>query len=111
MRLKDSSFLSLFADPEKTKPLVIEPILRAYPKRKFILVGDSGEKDPEVYGAIAVKFPEQVTRIFIRDVTGESEDSNRYRRAFRDVPMSKWTIFREAKSLQLPKALLEESAK
>jgi phosphatidate phosphatase APP1 len=41
------------------------------PRRKFILVGDSGEKDPEVYGAIRRLFPEQVVRICIRDVLGE----------------------------------------
>lgn len=41
------------------------------PRRKFILVGDSGEKDPEVYRAIRRLFPEQVMQIYIRDVLGE----------------------------------------
>ncbi len=41
------------------------------PRRKFILVGDSGEKDPEVYRAIRKLFPEQVLGIYIRDVQGE----------------------------------------
>lgn len=41
------------------------------PRRKFILVGDSGEKDPEVYRAIQRLFPQQVLRIYIRDVLGE----------------------------------------
>ncbi len=41
------------------------------PRRKFILVGDSGERDPEVYRAIQKLFPEQVLRIYIRDVQGE----------------------------------------
>ena len=41
------------------------------PRRNFILVGDSGEKDPEVYRAIRTLFPEQVLRIVIRDVLGE----------------------------------------
>ena len=41
------------------------------PRRKFILVGDSGEKDPEVYRAIQKLFPQQVLRIYIRDVLGE----------------------------------------
>ena len=26
--------------------------------RQFILVGDSGEMDPEIYGKLAVKYPE-----------------------------------------------------
>ena len=41
------------------------------PRRKFILVGDSGEKDPEVYRAIQKLFPDQVLQVYIRDVLGE----------------------------------------
>ncbi len=41
------------------------------PQRQFVLVGDSGEKDPEVYRAIQRMFPRQVRRIIIRDVLGE----------------------------------------
>lgn len=41
------------------------------PRRKFILVGDSGEKDPEVYRAIRRLFPAQVLQIYIRDVLGQ----------------------------------------
>ena len=41
------------------------------PRRKFILIGDSGEKDPEVYRAMKELFPEQVAEIRIRDVLGE----------------------------------------
>ncbi|MES2569253.1 MAG: App1 family protein, partial [Verrucomicrobiota bacterium] len=38
------------------------------PRRRFILIGDSGEKDPEVYRAIQRLFPAQVEKILIRDV-------------------------------------------
>ena len=41
------------------------------PRRKFILVGDSGEKDPEVYRAMQKLFPKQVLKLYIRDVLGE----------------------------------------
>ncbi len=94
-RWKDRSFLSLFANPEKYKPGVIEPLLKQFPKRSFILVGDSGERDPEIYGALARKFPDQILRILIRDVTGETAEAARYQKAFRDVPVEKWQIFRE----------------
>ncbi len=40
-----------------------------FPKRRFILIGDSGEKDPEVYREIQRRFPAQVQEIMIRDVT------------------------------------------
>ncbi len=41
------------------------------PERKFILIGDSGEKDPEVYRAMTRLFPGRVEKIFIRDVLGK----------------------------------------
>ena len=101
-RLKDSSFWQLFADPLKTKPKVIEPIFAYYPKRRFVLVGDSGEKDPEVYGALARKYPDRVLRIYIRDVTGEPAESARYSRAFKDLPADTWQVFRDPTTLELP---------
>ncbi|MGC3957435.1 MAG: DUF2183 domain-containing protein [Verrucomicrobiota bacterium] len=93
-RWKDRSFFSLFANPEKYKPGVIAPLLKQFPQRKFILIGDSGERDPEIYGALARKFPEQIIRVYIRDVTNESADAERYQKAFRDVLRAKWQIFR-----------------
>ncbi len=99
-RVKDSTFLALFDSPEAYQPGVIEPMLRQFPKRRFILVGDSGERDPEIYGALARKFPEQVHRIFIRDVTGEDAKAARYEAAFRDVLVEKWRVFREPEEIQ-----------
>lgn len=99
-RWKGRSFFSLFADPEKYKPGVIEPLLKQFPKRQFILIGDSGERDPEIYAALARKFPEQITRIYIRDVTNEPAEAARYQTAFRDVPPKKWQIFREPRELE-----------
>ena len=48
-RLKDPSALSLLQSQEDTKMRAIEPILQAFPQRRFILIGDSGEQDPEIY--------------------------------------------------------------
>jgi phosphatidate phosphatase APP1 len=46
----------------------IREILDAYPAMKFILVGDSGEEDPEIYSEIVRAFPERVRVIYIRSV-------------------------------------------
>ncbi len=48
----------------------ISAILACFPARRFTLVGDSGERDPEVYREIARRFPGQVEEILILDVTG-----------------------------------------
>jgi hypothetical protein len=99
-RWKDSSFWNLFSDPERYKPGVIEPLLKAYPRRKFLCVGDSGEKDPEIYAALVRRHPGRIVRILIRDVTGESADSERYRQAFAGLPAESWQIFKEPKELR-----------
>jgi phosphatidate phosphatase APP1 len=46
----------------------IEEILATYPKLRFILIGDSGEEDPEIYSAIVHRFPERIRAIYIRSV-------------------------------------------
>ena len=94
-RWKDRSFLSLFSDPEKYKAAVMEPLLKQSPHRRFILIGDSGERDPEIYGRLARKYPRQVYRIFIRNVTGEPAEAERYRRAFEKVPEKSWQVFHD----------------
>ena len=76
-----------------TKQRVIRSIVRMFPYRQFVLVGDSGEKDPEIYGAVARQFPRQIKRINIRLVEGRATQPERFRRAFRDVNPSIYRIF------------------
>lgn len=99
-RIKDSTFFDLFASGEETKPKIIAPILEQFPHRKFILVGDSGEKDPEVYGEMARQYPKQVIHIWIRDVTGDLVESPRYQKAFKDVPAELWQIFKNPEEIR-----------
>lgn len=94
-RVKDRTFLSLFESPDEYKWSVIEPLMKLFPHRQFILVGDSGEKDPEAYGRIARAFPQQVTKIYIHNITKEGPDAPRYAVAFKDLPKSLWQIFTE----------------
>ena len=36
--------------------------------RRFILIGDSGERDPEIYGRLAHRYPDQIRAVFIRQL-------------------------------------------
>jgi len=54
--------------PRDHKHAAIEAILNAYPKLPFILIGDSGEKDPEIYREIVHRFPSRIRVIYIRSV-------------------------------------------
>lgn len=94
-RLKDRTAAAMFASPEKYKPGVIEPLLRQFPRRQFVLVGDSGEKDPEIYAQLARRFPNQVRAVFIRDVTSEEASAPRYQKVFRGVETNRWWVFRD----------------
>jgi phosphatidate phosphatase APP1 len=101
-RLVDRTALDLLADPLTTKPPIIERLLRSYPGRRFILVGDSGEQDPEVYGLIARKHPNQIWRIYIRNVTDETSDSPRYKECFRELPAERWQLFDDPHAIKAP---------
>src|SRR3972149_4568054 len=79
---------------------ITEDILHRVPERKFILVGDSGQSDPEIYAELYCKHPNQILHICIRDVQGEGVDFDRFRRACKDIPETKWTVFREANELK-----------
>ena len=49
----------------------IEMILNRYPHLPFILIGDSGEQDPEIYRDIVKAFPDRIRAIYIRSVDPE----------------------------------------
>jgi len=92
-RWKNRTFLSLSSSPEKYKPGVIEPLLKRFPQRRFILIGDSGERDPEIYAALARKFPRQIIRIYIRDVSAEPLTSARYQKLLAGLPADLLIVF------------------
>lgn len=62
----------IFEPVAERKKGTLEKIMRDFPERKFLLVGDSGEADLELYTDIAVANPGRVIGIFIRDVTTPS---------------------------------------
>ncbi|KAJ5584863.1 uncharacterized protein N7459_004663 [Penicillium hispanicum] len=59
----------IFEPTAERKRGSLEQILRDFPERKFLLVGDSGEADLEVYTEIVLANPTRILGIFIRDVT------------------------------------------
>ncbi len=52
----------------------IRSILLTYPDLTFILIGDSGQDDPEIYAAIAKEFPDQILSCYIRDASDAARD-------------------------------------
>lgn len=98
-RLKDRTLANLFLPGTRTKPAQIKPILTAFPGRRFLLIGDSGQHDPEVYAGIAREFPEQIRRICIRNVTHAERHDARFSEVFADVADDRWMLFDDAAEL------------
>jgi hypothetical protein len=64
--------LARFAMPAGTfahKTAEITRIMERFPGRTFVLIGDSGEQDPEIYRALQCRFGARIERIVIRDLT------------------------------------------
>ncbi len=55
------------------KLAAIRAILQTYPGLPFILVGDSGQRDPEVYRDIVHAFPGRILAAYIRSVSSDRE--------------------------------------
>lgn len=52
--------------PQKQKEIL--NLLKTYPELPFILIGDSGEHDPDIYMEIAEEFPDRILAIYLRSV-------------------------------------------
>ena len=80
---------------------VIESLMRDFPERSFVLIGDTGEQDPEIYAALARAHPDQVRMILLRDVATDGSTDVRLLREMHGIPATKWLQFTGAKALNL----------
>ncbi|GAA5992316.1 hypothetical protein JCM11641_005605 [Rhodosporidiobolus odoratus] len=64
-----STLAKLWEEPGARKRANVEGLLKEFPGSRFILVGDSGEQDLQLYASLAAQYPDQVIAIYIRDVT------------------------------------------
>jgi phosphatidate phosphatase APP1 len=101
-RLKDSTPLGRLPSRKRSKRRTIEQIMDDFPARRFVLVGDSGERDPEVYAAVARRRPEQVAGIMIREVPAKASRRKvreRLAKLARRLPADAFTVFQTADDL------------
>jgi len=55
------------------KLIRITRILHAFPKQRFVLLGDNSQSDPEIYAALANKFPDNIVAIYLRNIRANKE--------------------------------------
>lgn len=56
------------------KLIRVRRILDAFPKQRFILLGDNSQSDPDIYAALANKYPDKIVAIYIRNISPEKEE-------------------------------------
>ncbi len=71
-RVTDDKTSDPLTDQVRYKTARIEALLRELPALRFVLIGDDGEKDPEIYHDIRTRFPERVEAVYIRRVHPDS---------------------------------------
>jgi phosphatidate phosphatase APP1 len=91
---------TLRADADRDlKQRIIHEMITTFPRRRFVLVGDSGERDPEVYADIARAFPDQTQAVLIRNTSREPPRGERYSQAFSGISPDKWQVFDDPQEL------------
>lgn len=62
-----------FRSGSQHKVTALKRLAAEFPDMKWILIGDDGQRDPEIYNGFAVRYPQNVAAILIRNLTfGES---------------------------------------
>jgi phosphatidate phosphatase APP1 len=81
-----SDFLSTGQSGHGTKFTRIVRVLEAFPKQKFVLLGDSSQQDPVIYQSIVSHFPGRIHAVYIRDI--RRRNSARVRLVLRQLETS-----------------------
>lgn len=87
----------------RSKRASIEQILRSFPNRRFVLCGDAGERDAELYGLIARTFGPQIAHIYIRQVGGRHNPQGITWQHIEELDpghQARWTLFESAAELR-----------
>ncbi len=66
--LRDVPARSTDRSPHGHKRAHIDEILRVHPHLSFVLVGDSGQHDPDIYAGVVRDHPGRVLAVYIREV-------------------------------------------
>jgi len=58
------------------KDTMIDTVLQVYPDLPVVLVGDSGQHDPEVYAGLVERHPRRIAAVYIRDLEQSAGRTN-----------------------------------
>jgi phosphatidate phosphatase APP1 len=59
---------------EDHKQQLIDAMMELYAEMPFVLIGDSGQHDPEIYRRVIARHPGRVRAVYIREVTARGPE-------------------------------------
>lgn len=57
------------------KLIKVARILQVFPNQRFVLLGDNSQRDPEIYAAVANKYPDRIVAIYLRNISRKKESA------------------------------------
>jgi len=82
------------------KRVAIQRLMNNLPLRRFILIGDSGEKDAEIYRKICRKNPNSVAAVFIRELDDRPMEQERWQKLKDELPHGVCKLFNDGVDLR-----------
>lgn len=98
-RIRDQ-LLKKFIIRRQGKRLAIRKLMKCYPERDFVLIGDSGEKDPEIYLKVTKRGKGRIKGLFIRELPHRPMDVEIYAKIRKALGGSPLIRFRDGNDLQ-----------
>jgi phosphatidate phosphatase APP1 len=75
-------------------------LLKRFPQRQFMLIGDSGERDPEIYSRLAKRYSNQVAMVVIRQVADHPLEGRRLGKVMQTMRKIPFMTFENASEIQ-----------
>lgn len=97
----DKNFIEFFVSANyiKSKTDTLQMFLDNTRNRKFVLLGDVFQKDPDIYANVYAQYPERIAKIFIRKYADDASGQERLETVFKDIPREKWATFESGADL------------
>ncbi len=104
--ITENELLQTNNQPFKTQ--VLEKILNLYTSMPFILIGDSGQQDPEIYEEVVRMYPGRILAVYIRNVSRNLERPEAIRKLAAKLVENGSTLILADDTLPLAKHAIEK---
>ena len=99
--IKENEILPVRHKEYKYKTIL--KILESYPEQPFILIGDSGQEDPEIYARIVSSHPGRVLAVYIRNVSRDLERAEEVQTLAKEVMAAGSDLILAADTVEIAK--------